>query len=162
MATTTQTADRYNTTARTDVTIDARIRDVARPLAPAGRILFALIFVFSSLGHFSSATIGYAEQSGVPMANLLVPASGVLALAGGVLIALGWHARVGALLLLAFLLPVTFAMHDFWSLTDPMERMNQQVHFMKNLSMIGGALLLAYFGSGPISLDRKDTDPMIA
>ncbi len=44
-------------------------------------------------------------------------------------------------------------MHKFWGLTDPMAAKIQQIMFMKNLSMLGGALLIAHFGSGPLSMD---------
>ncbi len=162
MATTLPTATRYDSLANASSRTDIRIRDVARPLVPLGRVLFALIFVLSSLSHFSSSTIGYAAQAGVPLPSLLVPLSGVIALAGGLMIAAGWHARSGALLLLVFLLPVTFMMHDFWTFTDPMERMGQRAHFMKNLSMIGGAVLLAYFGAGPVSADRREPGRLTA
>jgi putative oxidoreductase len=46
-------------------------------------------------------------------------------------------------------------MHNFWIATDPMARMIQMAMFMKNLSMLGAALIIAYFGSGPFSLDKK-------
>jgi putative oxidoreductase len=81
----------------------------------------------------------------------------VLALLGGLSIALGYKAKLGALLLVVFLIPVTVTMHGFWAVADPMMRGMQQAHFMKNLSMLGGALLIAYFGSGPLSLDSRRT-----
>lgn len=118
-----------------------------------GRILFALIFILSSFGHFGGATIGYAAQHGVPAAHLLVPLSGVLALAGGLSVLFGVWARIGALLLVAFLIPVTLTMHDFWHVADPMMRQMQRVNFLKNTSMLGGALLVAWFGAGPLSVD---------
>lgn len=123
-------------------------------LVPLGRVLFAAIFVMSGFGHFSKATIGYAASQGVPLASVLVPISGILAIVGGLSVALGLKARWGAWLLVLFLVPVTFWMHAFWKVSDPMMAMNQQVHFMKNVTMLGGALLLAWFGSGPYSVDR--------
>jgi len=124
-------------------------------LVPIGRILFALIFLRSGFGHFSQQTIGYAQMHHVPLASVLVPVSGIIAIAGAISIMLGWKARMGAWLIVAFLVPVTLMMHDFWNLTDPMERMLQTVMFMKNLSMLGGALLVAYFGAGPVSVDER-------
>jgi putative oxidoreductase len=44
-------------------------------------------------------------------------------------------------------------MHNFWAVTDPVAAHMQQIMFMKNVSMLGSALLIAYFGSGPLSLD---------
>lgn len=124
-------------------------------LVPVGRFLFAAIFIMAGLGHFSAQTIGYAAHQGVPLAGIAVPLSGVLALAGGLSILLGYRARIGAWLLVLFLIPVTLMMHNFWAVKDPMMAQMQQVMFMKNLSMLGGALLLAYFGAGPLSLDAR-------
>src|SRR5256714_4303211 len=107
------------------------------------------------LGHFSAAYIGYAAQQGVPAAGLLVPLSGVIATLGGLSVTLGYKAKLGAWLLVLFLVPVTLMMHNFWAVTDPMMRGMQIAMFMKNLSMLGAALLIAYFGSGPLSLDAR-------
>ena len=120
-----------------------------------GRILFSLIFILSGPHHFQAASIGYAASAGVPMASFLVPLSGIIALAGGLSIALGYKAKIGAWLLVVFLIPVTFALHKFWGIADPMMQQMQMVMFMKNITMIGGALILAYFGSGPLSIDHK-------
>jgi putative oxidoreductase len=46
-------------------------------------------------------------------------------------------------------------MHRFWAVSDPMAARIQQLMFMKNLSMLGGALLIAHFGAGPVSLDAR-------
>jgi putative oxidoreductase len=120
---------------------------------PAARILYALIFVMACPGHFKSQTIAYAASHGVPLASLLVPISGMIALAGGLSIILGCRARLGGWLIVLFLVPVTLSMHNFWAVQDPAAAGLQKIMFEKNLSMLGGALLIAYFGSGPISLD---------
>lgn len=117
-----------------------------------GRILFSLIFVMSGLNHFSAQTIGYAASMGVPMANILVPISGVLAILGGLSIILGLKTRIGAVLIVLFLVPVTFMMHNFWAKTDPMARQMDMIQFMKNISMLGGALIIMYWGGGPLSV----------
>jgi putative oxidoreductase len=124
-------------------------------LVPLGRLLFAAIFLLAAPGHFKPETIQYAASEGVPLAKLLVPASGILAFVGGAMILLGWHARVGAALLIAFLVPVTLTMHAFWSAADPLMRQMQMAMFMKNVGLMGAALLIAYFGSGPVSLDAR-------
>jgi len=124
-----------------------------RYLVLSGRVLFALIFITAAPRHFSSEGIGHAAQLGVPLATLLVPISGALALGGGLSVALGYRARWGAWALVAFLVPVTFMMHGFWRLSDPVLVHTQQALFAKNLSMLGAALMVAYFGSGPISID---------
>ena len=127
--------------------------DGMRALVPIGRVLFALIFVASIVGHFSSAEISEASAHGVPFATILVPLAGVIALLGSLCIMLGFRARFGALLLVVFLVPVTLVMHKFWGVPDPQMAMMQQIHFLKNMSLIGACLLIMHFGSGPYSLD---------
>lgn len=120
-----------------------------------GRILFAFLFIVSAFGHFSAQSIGFAASQGVPMANILVPFTGIMEFVGALSIILGYKARLGAWLLVLFLVPVTFAMHKFWTITDPMTKQMDMVMFMKNISMTGAALILAYFGSGELSIDNK-------
>ncbi|MDQ5871321.1 MAG: DoxX family protein [Acidobacteriota bacterium] len=131
-----------------------------RSVVPVARLLFVALFLMSAPGHFKAQTIAYAAQQGVPFATILVPFSGLMALAGGLSILVGWHARAGAWLLVAFLIPVTFSMHAFWAVPDPMMRMMQMGMFMKNLGLLGGALLIAYFGAGPVSLDERARHPL--
>jgi putative oxidoreductase len=118
-----------------------------------GRILFSLIFLMAAPGHFGKGTIQYAASQGVPLASIAVPLSGVLALLGGLSLLLGFKAKWGAGLLLLFLVPVTVMLHAFWAVKDPTMAQMQQIMFMKNVAMAGGALLVVYFGSGPLSLD---------
>jgi putative oxidoreductase len=120
-----------------------------------GRLLFAAIFVLSGPHHFAAQTIAYAAQQGVPLANLLVPASGVVALIGGLSILLGYHAKLGAWLIVIFLVPITPALHNFWAVKDPMMAQMQLAQFMKNVSMLGGALLITQLGAGAWSLDAR-------
>lgn len=129
-------------------------------VVPVGRAFFAAIFLMSLLTHFSPQAIGYATQAGVPFARLSVPLSGLIAFAGGLSVLLGYRARIGAWLIVIFLVPVTVMMHNFWAVADPMMAQMQQAMFMKNLSMLGGALLVTYFGAGPISLDARLGRPL--
>lgn len=120
-----------------------------------GRFFFALIFVMAGANHFNKQTIGYAASQGVPLASIAVPLAGVLAIAGGLSILLGYRAKLGAWLIMLFLIPVTLMMHRFWTVTDPMMAQLQMIMFMKNVSMLGGALLITQFGAGPFSLDAR-------
>jgi putative oxidoreductase len=119
-----------------------------------GRILFSMIFLMSCMHIFSSSTVDQAASHGVPLAPILVRIAGVFAVVGGLSIILGYKARFGAWLIIIFLVPVTLMMHNFWAVSDPMMRQTQQIMFLKNISMLGGAMLIAYFGSGPYSLAR--------
>jgi putative oxidoreductase len=128
-------------------------------LVPVGRLLFAAIFLLAAPGHFGAGAIEHAAGAGVPAANLLVPLTGVMLLVGGLSVLLGYHARIGAVVLLAFLLPVTFTMHQFWNVADPQMAQMEQAAFMKNLGLMGAAILIAYFGAGPYSLDLRRERP---
>jgi putative oxidoreductase len=120
-----------------------------------GRFFFAAIFLTAGPNHFAKQTIGYAASQGVPLASIAVPVSGLLALIGGLSILLGYRAKVGAWLIALFLTVVTLTMHKFWTVTDPMMAQVQMIMFMKNVAMLGGALLLSQFGAGPWSLDAR-------
>jgi putative oxidoreductase len=120
-----------------------------------GRALFSLIFLLSPAKHFSAQTIAYAASQGVPFANLLVPASGIMALLGALSISMGYKVRIGSILLIAFLLPITFTMHNFWKISDPIFAELQSAMFMKNIALIGAALFIGYTGTGSLSIDRS-------
>jgi putative oxidoreductase len=120
-----------------------------------GRFLFVLIFLMAGPLHFSKQEVAYAAAQGVPLASILVPFSGVLALAGGLSILLGYRAKLGSWLLVLFLVPVTLMMHNFWAVHDPMMAQIHMAMFMKNLGLLGGALLISQFGAGPFSLDAR-------
>lgn len=91
------------------------------------------------------------------MHGIAVPLAGIIALLGGLSILVGYRARIGAWLVVLFLVPVTIMMHRFWSVSDPQAAQMQFAMFMKNVSMLGGAFLIAYFGAGPVSFDARRT-----
>ncbi len=129
--------------------------DLAGPVVLLGRLFFADIFLLAGLNHFSTQAIAYAASQGVPLASVAVPLSGVLAILGGLSILLGYRARQGAWLIVLFLAVVTPMMHQFWAVADPMMRQMQMAMFMKNVAMLGGALLISQLGPGPWSLDVR-------
>jgi putative oxidoreductase len=119
-----------------------------------GRFFFVLIFLMAGANHFSRQTMAFTASQGVPLASIAVPLSGVLAIAGGLSILLGYRAKLGACLIVVFLVPVTLT-HRFWTVPDPMMAQIQMVMFMKNPAMLGGALLISQFGAGPFSVDAR-------
>lgn len=127
-------------------------------LAPLGRLLFSAIFIFSGLNHFMqySSMVAYARTTALPVSpEVAILGSGVVLVLGGLSVLLGLYARLGALLLAGFLLSAAFFVHRFWGIADPVQAQMQMTHFMKNVSMAGGALLITYFGPGPFSLTRR-------
>lgn len=113
-------------------------------VALIGRILFAAIFIASSMGHLmqTQALAGYAQSKGVPMPKVATLVSGVVMLVGILMVVLGIWADLGALLLVVFLVPTAFLMHAFWKETDPQAKQQEQVQFMKDLSLAGASLLI--------------------
>jgi putative oxidoreductase len=129
--------------------------EATRYLVPIGRALFAAIFLLSVPMHFAQGAIDHAAAAGVPLANVLVPLSGVLEAVGALSLLVGYRARWGAVLLAIFLIPVTLAMHKFWGIADPMQAQMQQINFMKNVALLGATCMVMYFGAGPVSLDER-------
>lgn len=129
-----------------------------------GRILFGLIFVGSgAMGHLMErkGSIDYARQAGAPAPETTVPATGVVILAGGLSVILGVWADLGALLLLAFVVPTAFIMHPFWKESDPQQQQNQMAHFMKNMSLAGAAIIVFWLvNQGQGNIPAMLTDPL--
>ena len=126
-----------------------------------GRVLFSVFFMISGYNHLTKTAMmaQYAGSQGVPAPKLAVPVTGLLLVGGGLSILLGFEPRIGALLLVTFLVPTAFIMHRFWGLTDPMVAQNQMIHFWKNIVMAGAALMIYYFATvspeaWPYSLGR--------
>jgi len=133
-------------------------------LSVAGRVALTAIFVSSALGQKIpnfNGVIQYMEAHHVPAPRLLLPGAILFLLVGGALVILGYRARIGALLLLAFLIPTTYYFHDFWHLSGQ-EAEAQTIHFMKNLSMMGAMLFIIANGSGAWSLDRWNSIPRVS
>jgi putative oxidoreductase len=114
-----------------------------------GRILLVLIFLQSGIEKIANfqGTAQYMASYGMPYTNYFLVAAIFVELIGSITVILGFSTRLGATLLLVFLIPTTLIFHTNFS--DP----NQQIHFMKNVSMFGGCLLLLSLGGGRFSLD---------
>jgi len=83
--------------------------------------------------------------------SLLLPVAVALQILGGISLVLGLYTHIGALLLIFFTLPATISMHNFWSLSGR-ERIQEQSHFLKDIAIIGGLILLLITGPGKYSL----------
>jgi putative oxidoreductase len=111
-----------------------------------GRLLFVSLFVSSGVNHFRQreGMTAYTRSAGAPAPELMVPLTGAVMVVAGLLIAFGVWADLGALLLAAFLFPAAYYMHAYWKVEDPEARHTQQIQFMKNMSLAGASLVLAY------------------
>jgi putative oxidoreductase len=127
-------------------------RDLA---ALVGRILLATLFVVSGIGKIAgfAGTAGYIASKGLPLAEVLAVATIVVEVGGGLALAAGWQARWAALLLAGFTLVASVIFHNFWD-APAAEAMNQRIHFLKNLSIVGGMLVVVAFGPGRLAVGR--------
>ena len=82
----------------------------------------------------------------------MVRLNGAVQLVAGSMLALGRFPRLSALAIAADLLPTTYAGHRFWETDDKQERMQQRIHFLKNVSIFGGLLIAAADTGGNPSL----------
>ena len=121
-----------------------------------GRILIALIFLVSGIGKAMglAGTAGYIASKGLPMPQVLAAIAAAVEIVGAAMIIFGWKARLGALALLVFLVPVTLLFHPFWAVPAEQAQL-QQIMFLKNLGLMGAMLYIMAYGSGPYSLDRR-------
>ena len=127
-------------------------------LSVLGRVLLCAIFFMSTVGQKVprfNETVSLMASKGVPAPQVLLVGAIVFLLAGTASVVLGYRARVGALLLLVFLVLASYYFHNFWAISDPDKRQDQMIHFMKNLSMAGAMIFIIANGSGAWSLDRR-------
>lgn len=128
------------------------------------RILFALIFLLSAMGHLtqSQAMAQYAEYKGAPGGRFGVIASGVTMGLGALMVLLGVFGDLGALLIALTLIPISLFMHAYWKESDAQAKQTEQVSFNKNIGLIGGALaLFLLFASTGADMGLTLTDALI-
>jgi putative oxidoreductase len=120
-----------------------------------GRILLAGIFVISGFGKITGfeGTAGEIASKGLPLPQVLTVIAILIELGGGLAILLGWKTRWAALAMVVLLIVITPIFHGYWG-APPEQVMEQQINFMKNVSILGGMLLLFAFGPGRYSVDK--------
>lgn len=109
-----------------------------------GRILLGGYFLMNAYNHFKNhaGLTGYAQSKGVPMPKVAVLVTGLMLLLGGAGILFGVWLQFAILLLSIFLIGTTFKMHQYWKISDPMQRMGERINFYKNLGLLGSILIL--------------------
>jgi uncharacterized membrane protein YphA (DoxX/SURF4 family) len=121
-------------------------------IALTGRVLFTLIFFLSGITHFTDvASYAALMPEAIPARGFWVVISGVVELAGAVMILLDRSARLGGWLLVLFLVPVTIVVHGVAMVNDPDARLRQiqLSFFLKGVTMTGAALLVTQLGVRP-------------
>ena len=108
----------------------------------SGRALFALVVGYLAFGNLLNleSSVGYAKSKGAPLAAVTVPLGSLGLIAGALAVLVGAFPVVGVLAIVGFLVPITVIMHDFWTM-EGQNRQNEQIHFLKNVGLIGAALV---------------------
>jgi putative oxidoreductase len=121
-----------------------------------GRVALVALFFWSAAGKLMApASLNAAlSAKGVPMPMLVTYAGAVVEIVCAILILIGWKTRYAALGLILFTIAATYVSHDFWAMTGQ-ARIANQAHFFKNLSIIGGLMLLMAAGAGRYSVERR-------
>lgn len=122
-----------------------------------GRIIVGIFYIYYGLNHFLKfgSMVEYAQYKSVPLAPIAVAGAGVLLLAAGLFLLLGFLPEVGVAALVMFFIPVTFMMHNFWAVPAEMQAM-EMINFTKNMALLGSALMFLMIQKPwPISLAKK-------
>lgn len=120
-----------------------------------GRVALAALFIWSGAMKvlYPEGNIGYMKAYNLPLADLAIWPVALLEIAGGLAIALGFKARAAAFALIAFTVVASFVFHAYWAVPAD-QALNQQIHFMKNLAIVGALLGIIGHGNGRYGLGR--------
>ena len=121
-----------------------------------GRVALGLIFVKSGLQKLLalSAFAASLASRGVPQSSFWAVVGATVEFVGGVLIIAGLRTREASLLMILFVIVATGIAHRYWEFADAAARRTQESQFFKNLSIIGGFVLLWATGAGRYALDE--------
>lgn len=113
-----------------------------------GRLLLGVLFLYNGYNHFAEykGRVGYAQYKEIPAPSFSVIASGVMLVLGSIGIIAGIYPVISAGALAVFLIVATPLFHDFWS-AEGEDRQNEFNHFLKNVGLLGGVLVLLAAGS---------------
>jgi len=125
--------------------------------ALGSRLLLAALFLWSGYTKLAylGPNIGYMKAYGLPAAELLIWPALALELVAGVMLLVGWKTRWAALALIVFTIPATFIFHAYWGVPAD-QALNQQIHFVKNLAIVGGLLAVIANGAGRFAIERME------
>ncbi|MGA8873263.1 MAG: DoxX family protein [Candidatus Acidiferrales bacterium] len=119
-----------------------------------GRILLSAVFIIAGFGKITgfSGEEMFVASKHLPLPAVALGIALVIELVGGLAILAGFYTRFTAWIVFLYMIPTTFLFHNFWAMQGA-DRLNNTLHFEKNLAIMGGLLILATFGPGSMSVD---------
>lgn len=120
-----------------------------------GRILLAWVFVGSAYGAISnfSGSVGYFRSLNLPAPELVTITNVALEALISLGLILGLSTRYCAILTFVFVAMATAIAHRYWEYPAGAQQIGQYNHFLKNISIMGGAVLIFVTGPGQFSFD---------
>jgi putative oxidoreductase len=121
-----------------------------------GRILMTAMFLFSGTMKLIdvSGTAAHIEQAGLPLPSVVAVLTGLFEIGAGLMVLVGWHARIAAWLLAAFCVAAGVLFHNFWAF-EGREQVAQMLNLFKNVTIAGGFIILAEYAAGRYGFDAK-------
>ncbi len=118
-----------------------------------GRVLISGVFLWAAYEKIThwNATVAYYKTKNVPQLNIVLPIMVALKVIGGLSVLLGWHAHIGALILLIVTILSVLKLHAFWEKTGS-EMSMEKLFFLKEVAIIGGLFMILALGAGHFGL----------
>lgn len=119
-----------------------------------GRILISVIFILSGLMKLESwsSSAAFLAMKHFPIPSAMLVGAIIVEVLGGLCLLLGFKARIAAFIMFLYLIPTTIVFHNFWAMQGA-ARADNHIHFLKNLPIMGGLLMVAAYGPGKLSVD---------
>ena len=127
-----------------------------RILPLIGRILVSVIFLFSGFGKLTSfsASAAFLASKHFPIPSAMLVGAIIVEIIGGLCLVFGFHTRIAAFIMFLYLIPATLVFHNFWALQGA-ARGDNEIHFLKNIAIMGGLLMVSAYGPGKLSIDGR-------
>jgi putative oxidoreductase len=121
-----------------------------------GRCLIAALFLIFGIRKILAFGFyaGYFAKLGFPAPEVMVVLAIIVEVGGGALLAIGWKTRWMAWALALFVVIATLMAHRYWE-SDAQQYVAQMTNFWKNVTILGGLMMVAAFGPGPMSVDKS-------
>lgn len=114
------------------------------------RVILGLFFIHAGVGHFLGFKnmVGYSQSKKVPLPAVAVAVTGAMLILGGLGFVIWQWVCLASLILVVFLIPAAFIMHNFWNEQDPNQKVMQKIQFLKNIALAAAVAIIAVMYNG--------------